>query len=183
MRPGKQKIVLKLPEWVVTRWSRVVARHGEEQQQFPPFDTFVSFVTKEADIACDPVTSLQSLRPDRDVKPERQRPSGRTLLTEVKQGSSAHSARSNVTCVLCHKVHDLDDCRQFLAKPMDKRQEFIKLKRLCFGCLGTDHLSRRCNERKHCKTCKKSHLTSVHGYIKPLQVHLPTKSHRFGKGQ
>ena len=47
---------------MVSRWGRVVSRWKEERSQFPPYKEFVEFVTKEATIACDPVTSLQSLK-------------------------------------------------------------------------------------------------------------------------
>ena len=46
----------KLPEWLVTRWSRTAATFKEENNDYPPFNVFSNFITLEADIACDPVT-------------------------------------------------------------------------------------------------------------------------------
>ncbi|CAC5383611.1 unnamed protein product [Mytilus coruscus] len=57
-----RKLLSKLPDWVVTRWSRIVAKHKEDKREFPSFQTFVDFVEKEAIIADDPVTSIQSVR-------------------------------------------------------------------------------------------------------------------------
>ena len=55
-----RKMLLKLPEWIVNRWNRQVASWREKEKKFPPFKEFMQFMTKEAKIACDPVTSLQS---------------------------------------------------------------------------------------------------------------------------
>ena len=57
-----RKLCIKLPDWIVARWVRVVSRWKEEKSEFPPFNEFVDFITKEATIACVPITSLQSLK-------------------------------------------------------------------------------------------------------------------------
>ena len=57
-----QKILHKLPDWLTSRWNRKVAEIEEETGQFPDFSIFVSFVTREAKIACNPVTSLHALK-------------------------------------------------------------------------------------------------------------------------
>ena len=51
-----RKMLSKLPEWLVNRWSRCVAQHKEKSGEFPAFRNSVEFVSKEAKIACDPVT-------------------------------------------------------------------------------------------------------------------------------
>lgn len=51
------KMLSKLLEWLVNRWNRLVAQHKEKSDEFPAFKAFVKFVSKEAKIACDPVTS------------------------------------------------------------------------------------------------------------------------------
>ena len=57
MIAGKiKKILGKSPEWLVTRWSRIAATFKEENNDYPPFNVFSNFITREADIACDPVT-------------------------------------------------------------------------------------------------------------------------------
>ena len=55
-----RQMLLKLPEWIVNRWNRQVASWREQEKKFPPFKEFMQFMTKEAKIACDPVTSLQA---------------------------------------------------------------------------------------------------------------------------
>ena len=171
-----KKLLLKLPDWLVARWGRIVATHREKEKKFPEFKVFVDFVVKEAKIACDHVTSLQSLKGDagqsdldRNHKPQRNdrfKPAGgRSLLTEVQEKVPS-SQKPKKSCTLCTKPgHELDECRQFLARPLDKRKESAREKGLCFGCLGTGHMSKRCKQRKRCRTCDKVHPTSLHGDV------------------
>ena len=171
-----KKLLQKLPDWLVTRWCRIVANHREEKKKFPEFKVFVDFIVKEAKIACDPVASLQSLKgdwvqgdSDHPRKPQKtdrfKAAGGRTLLTEV-HGESPSPQKPRLSCAFCSKQgHELDDCRQFLAKNLERRKAFVKEKGLCFGCFGTNHLSRKCRQRKRCKTCEKMHPTSLHGDV------------------
>lgn len=45
-------MLAKIPDWLTARWN----------WKFPSFSQFVKFLTREAKIACNPVTSLQSLK-------------------------------------------------------------------------------------------------------------------------
>ena len=57
-----RKIIMKLPDWRVNIWDRSVMRWKTEYSTFPPFTEFSKFVSLEADIACDPITSLQTIQ-------------------------------------------------------------------------------------------------------------------------
>ncbi|KAL6484157.1 hypothetical protein MHYP_G00062020 [Metynnis hypsauchen] len=57
-----QKLLTKLPDWLVASWNRKVIEIEETCNEFPTFSQFVEFITKEAKIACNPVTSLHALK-------------------------------------------------------------------------------------------------------------------------
>ena len=78
----------------------------------------------------------------------------------------------SVECSLCKKKnHELEDCRIFLLKKsMLERKAFVKEKKLCYGCLGSGHISRKCRARKKCKTCSRLHPTCLHGDKKSSEV-------------
>ena len=78
-----QKMLRKLPNYLVSRWSRVVDKSiGEEREgqgrealspteintdnareaKYPPFEEFCRFLKTEARIACNPITSLQATK-------------------------------------------------------------------------------------------------------------------------
>lgn len=57
-----RKILLKWPDWLTARWNRKVIKVEEKSSKFPSFSEFVEFLIREAKIACNPVTWLQSLK-------------------------------------------------------------------------------------------------------------------------
>lgn len=57
-----QRMLSKLPDWLTASWNRKVTEIEDATKRFPSFTQFVEFVTKEAKIACNPVTSLHALK-------------------------------------------------------------------------------------------------------------------------
>ena len=56
-----QRILRKLPDWVVTRWSRIV-QQDRSSNAYPGFAGFSDFMAQEAKVAFDPIASVQALR-------------------------------------------------------------------------------------------------------------------------
>lgn len=54
-----QKMLSRLPDWIVVRWGRIVVQKKEESNQYPPFKDFMEFISKEA---CDPAISIQAVK-------------------------------------------------------------------------------------------------------------------------
>ena len=86
---------------------------------------------------------------------------GRTLLTGVHE--KGPSMQRTTYTHYEREGHEIENCRTFLEKPLEKTKEFVLYKKLCFGCLGTGHMFRRCKQRKRCKFCDKMHPSSLHG--------------------
>lgn len=61
-RLENQKLLNELPEWLASRWNRVVTDSLERCKRYPTFTEFVAFVSKEARIANNPISSLIALR-------------------------------------------------------------------------------------------------------------------------
>ena len=168
-----RKFLSKLPDWIVTRWSRTAYQWKEDKKEFPAFKVFADFLSKEAKIACNPVISLQSLKSEMsqlEARPKPTKPTGRSFLTTASGEQTAESAGAKVVplqCLLCKgKGHDLDGCKDFLSKTLSERKAYTRENNLCFGCLRKGHISKKCRNRKRCKTCSKYHPTSLHGDTK-----------------
>ena len=141
----------------------------------PPFKDFVSFIEKEAKIACDPVTSLNSLRLDQSgnmdkshshLRPSRGPPwKGHSLLTEGNGNPKPEIGprMEQKQCSFCQKAHDIDNCFKFLAKTLEERKAYARENKLCFGCLGMSHVAKYCKQRKKCSKCGRQHPSSLHG--------------------
>jgi hypothetical protein len=50
----------------------------------------------------------------------------------------------------------------FIKKPVEDRKSFLKERKLCFSCFGTNHIARGCLQKKTCKSCGKRHPTALH---------------------
>lgn len=179
-----RRLLSKLPDWLVTRWGRIATQYKEERMEFPPFKNFMDFIVKEAKIATDPITSIESVKKSElaHTEPSKPRPDfkarqrgtadygKRSFLTDVDEDQVANVNVANRSdrrrnCVLCEGNHELDDCKQFLTKSLEGRKQYAKQKGLCFGCLHAGHLSRKCRQRKRCRTCSKFHPSSLHGDV------------------
>ena len=147
----------KLPDWLSNRWARQVHRSREVTKCFPTFLDFVTFLTREADIACDPIVSTHcKLQPTNKIDKAQTQCTGKSLNTI--RGSK---------CSFCDQVnHTIDKCFKFKAIPITDREAFVKEKGLCFGCLNKGHLSKECKQRLKCSVCSSKHPTPFHGNAK-----------------
>ena len=69
---------------------------------------------------------------------------------------------STTSCIFCNGHHGLSFCTRFRALPIEKRAEIVKIKRCCFRCLNTGHVSRDCR-KKTALHCKSLHHRLLHG--------------------
>ncbi|KAJ8361824.1 hypothetical protein AAFF_G00418650 [Aldrovandia affinis] len=96
-----QKILVKLPDWLTSRWNRKVVEVEEQSHTFPSFSQFVKFLTREAKIACNPITSLHALKPSESekIKVSTSRgPGAKVLATNSDENAVSTS------CVFCEKA-------------------------------------------------------------------------------
>ena len=164
-----RKMLAKLPDYLVTRWGCTVANWKQQGKGFPPFCEVQSFVGIEADIACDPITSFQSL------KVESSRSSRNFTGSKVASSTFATDGRemnkgtpSLDKCALCTKVHNLENCFQFFSMFLQERKDYIREKNLCFACLSYGHKSFVCKRATTCKICSRKHPTPLHGDVRSL---------------
>lgn len=110
----------------------------------------MEFVNRQARIATDLISSLQSIKNDQPgvVKDKpvlnRRHPhyshDGQTFVTIHGEQNKDNFTRKE-KCILCQDVHVLDTCMSFRAMNLMDRKQFAKEKRLCFTCLHYGHVS------------------------------------------
>ena len=114
-----RKILSKLPDWLTARWNRKVIEVEEVSSKFPSFSQFVKFLIREAKMACNPVTSLQSLKQVEIEKPKQQRYQSFTAKT-LTTSSNEETVK---TCTFCEKTgHTLLKCRKFVEEAVSDSQ-------------------------------------------------------------
>ncbi|KAL7877241.1 hypothetical protein SRHO_G00038840 [Serrasalmus rhombeus] len=162
-----QRILSKLPDWLTARWNRKVMEFEEETQDFPSFHTFVEFVSREAKIACNPMTSLHALKSGdaERAKPSKVRNVGAKVLASASEEKpDVEGQRGNAMgCMFCEKTnHGIQTCRKLIEKPIKERVKYVQTKKLCFACLRPGHHSKSCEKRSVCNVCTGRHPTCLH---------------------
>lgn len=155
-----QKILAKLPDWLVSNWNRKVIEVVKQGQKFPSFSNFVEFLTDEARIACNPITSLHALK----MRESERNKVSRNRDHEAKVRATTSGEDVVVTsCAFCAKTgHTLLKCFKFMDATVSARVKFVQENKLCFGCLQSGHLSKDCEWKETCSICEKKHPTCLH---------------------
>ena len=174
-----QRLASKLPDWAAMRWNRQVTQAIEEKGDYPDFSEFVEFVSKEARIVCNPITSLGALKEAGEPGKAREvqgkdkvvnsRHKGTALATKTKETErerpkeAKNSTNEERKCNCCKMDgHNLVTCFKFEKQTPQEKRAFVQDNRLCFGCLKVGHRSRDCRIRHTCKRCKGKHPTIMH---------------------
>lgn len=99
-----QKLTAKLPDWLSYGWNRQATQYQLEHGRFPNFSYFVTFLSIEVSIACNPITSFHALRQSESDKAKIR---SENIMTSKNQTVAAKifttntSERKIVTCVFC----------------------------------------------------------------------------------
>ena len=169
-----QRILNKLPDWMISRWNRMVTEVLDKFGKYPSFSEFTAFVTKEARVSNNPISSFQALRCSEGVesfnaktpnKKESLKGKLTTLATESKDQGKQDQPKTYVPkpCLLCpDKNHQLEACPQFARKMLVDRKKYIRENKLCYGCFKTGHVYKFCRKKSTCITCGKKHHTLLH---------------------
>lgn len=181
-----QKMLQKNPDWMTSHWNHHVTKQLRQTEEYPNLKEFADFVAQEAEIACNPVTSLHALKTTeekllRDIK----RSKANAFITNVKASdklstemethsivgnssngnkkvSTSFSSLNPVKCMCCGESHSIHKCQKFANKPVEDKRRFIFDNNLCFGCLRRGHISKDCKNKATCGIFKKHHPTPLH---------------------
>jgi hypothetical protein len=167
-----KRLLSKLPDWLVSRWGRIVVNSRQTQGIFPEFEKFAKFIAGEAEIANDPVTALPPGRTTESAERKPKRPEKRQAGTYKTAASE-----STPTCPFCSaKSHCLNECNKFKSIILDERVKFVMVNSLCFGCLTEGHISRECKARLTCDICSRRHPSCLHAGEVPKSTNTESKS-------
>ncbi|XP_014900158.1 uncharacterized protein LOC106954875 [Poecilia latipinna] len=157
------KLLKKLPDWIIQRWSRIVVEELDKHQEYPSFAHFTQFLQKEAKVACHPVASpflISEKTEERHIK------RAKALTTTVQSKSPFPTVVGNKPkppCLFCKdELHGVAKCPTFAAKTIDEKKVFIRENHLCFGCLRKGHVTKECKVRHSCSKCGRRHPTCLH---------------------
>ena len=177
------QISAKLPSYSGIKWRRHVHEAQTKTKKIITFSDFVKFFKEEAELANDPIFSVDALKKERNktvtvnqprfgrkIRPKSKGVDGASGTSLATGGlpieSKIDSENSYQPCTLCEGQHSLVKCSSFLKKSVDQRSDVIREKGLCYGCFKRGHMSAGCRDRFTCEENGRRHHTLLHG-VKP----------------
>ncbi|XP_026073081.1 uncharacterized protein LOC113052853 [Carassius auratus] len=141
------KLLRKLPEWIVRKWSRVVVEELDTSRSYPDLACFTNFLSKEARIACNPIASplLMNFRATNERSPKRAKALNTNTQTKsfAQEKQETNGSKPKSPCFMCKsEAHNITKCPTFAAKSIEDKKAFICENRLCFGCLRKGHMTK-----------------------------------------
>ena len=153
------EVAKKLPLWLGRKWAAKVATHRKEKGRYPPFGTFVEFISCEDLVANDPVTlALQG----HDSSRENRKLGGKGASFAVGTSKTLSGGKDFGVCVVCEGRHSIHDCDSLKKRRFEERLRFVKDNHLCFGCLNRGHPVRECRNPIYCTICNGPHPPLLH---------------------
>ena len=170
-----RKLLTKLPDHIVLRWNRIVTEQLDANMPYPSFNQFASFITNEAKVACNPVSSLYALhRNDKSMTKEKRNEAKVLSIGATKQlkqnpdpiqnskpNVQSDELKKTMMCHFCKGNHSLASCVPFKQSSLKDRKKFVQSNHLCFACLKVGHSSRVCRYKHTCGKCKGRHPTCL----------------------
>ncbi|XP_054600468.2 uncharacterized protein [Nothobranchius furzeri] len=161
------KLLKKLPEWIIRKWSRIAVDELDTSGNYPDLACFTEFLSKEARIACNPITSplLINFKPVDDRIPKRVKAFNTNIQLKsfAQEKQETNSSKPKSPCSVCKsEAHGITQCPTFTAKSVEDKKAFIHENRLCFGCLRKGHMTKDCKGRHTCNICSRRHPTCLH---------------------
>ena len=159
------------------RWRTQAVQYKHDNDNYPKFSVFISFLNIIAEEVNDPVYGADS-----DVsyaKPSLAINSSAVNARDTgKSQGDIRGKQSN--CLLCHSIHPLYACSVFKKKSINQRLAFVAHHKLCCKCFSKRHATLNCPVDVVCKKCNLSHSTYIHvddvnkiidvNTVNPLQI-------------
>ena len=158
------KLQRKVPESMLARYHRWIFETCRDES----VETLREWVIQESEfqtIALETVRGLAST--SREDIPKSKKGNTRTFFgspqSEENRGGSA-VATPRRSCKICNRQHGVWECDQFKKMNQTQRWDIAKQYKLCYRCLGDDHLGQACTRTRICglDDCRETHNKPLH---------------------
>ncbi|CAK1591458.1 unnamed protein product [Parnassius mnemosyne] len=144
-------VSFKLDNETRKQWELSVG-NNDSSNDLPTFNQFKAFIENR-------FRALECLDPKR--VPIHQ-------SNNVNKASIAHSPKAMLTtsssmrCEFCLEGHKLCFCKKFSKQTVEARRDFVIKHKICFNCLGGNHMVSECRKPTTCKVCQRRHHSLLH---------------------
>ena len=161
-------IVSKLPMFLQDRWARVADKILYQQGQSITFGKLVEFLEYENRIRLNPWFGKSAVNISERKgsaswgKKKSISAAAVAAPSEKKTPALPVPSTTESPCLFCELSHSFQNCRKFRKILHKDKISFLMKHRLCFNCLGRDHVRSQCTRKATCEVCRGPHLTLLH---------------------
>ncbi len=121
------KLLKKLPEWIVQKWSKIVGEELGMTGDYPSFRRFTEFLQRESKIACNPFTSplLMSSKVSDERFPKRAK--ALNIKAQVKDSTRPEFKIPSQCSVCKSEAHSIAKCSSQESPWMIKGLLFMRI--------------------------------------------------------
>ena len=131
------------------RWRSKAVKHRTDNDEYPKFSVFITFLNSIAEELNDHVYGAYS-----DMCPAKP--------NKAISNSVVNARDHSKLCLLFQSTHSLYACSTFNKKPVHKKIEFVSQNNFCSRCFSKDHGTATCPSKVCCKICEGDHSTFIH---------------------
>ena len=161
-------IVSKLPVFLQDRWACVADKILYQQGQSITFGKLVKFLEYENRIRLNPwfgkaVVNISEHKGSASSGKKKSISAAAVAApSEKKTPALPVPSTTESPCLFCELSHSFQNCRKFRKILHKDKISFLMKHRLCFDCLGRDHVRSQCTRKATCEECRGPHLTLLH---------------------
>ena len=158
---GMVPVRQKLPDMIQDEWAKVGLKFKKDNKRYPPFNVFLEFLYKEAKARAD--KGFELCKPETTPTAKVAQPKVKTAKVLATNANDA-GGKTNFDYCFVHKTkaHNMDSCRDFMAKSPEEKKAFAKANWLCLKCLKQHVSYPRCRIPPTCAKCGTGHVTQMH---------------------
>ena len=116
-----------------------------EQRRNENVETIRAFITEEAEFQ---MAAAETIHGFQKVNVSRQKNVGNAILFGLDQNYKKD--KKNTKCAVCQRDHRIWQCTTLKEEDINRRWEIANKQKLCFQCLGSNHLSKACKNSRIC---------------------------------
>ena len=154
-----RQVVMRFPDFLITKWKGKVTEI-RDQGDVPTLEHISRFIRKQVRSMFDP--DFGDLETYRKADPKGGLNRGRQGVHAAQNVSSGE--RKTMKCYVCSAAHRVTECPTLIDSSVTERIELAKANRLCYGCLGKNHVARECRSKTACGKdgCTRTHHKLLH---------------------
>ena len=162
-----QLLISKVPVFLQDRWAHVGDKILYQQGESVTCGKLVEFLEYENRIRLNPlfgkpVVNISECKGSASLGKKKSISAAAVAAPLEKTPALPVPSTTESPCLFCELSYSFQNCWKFRKILHKDKISFLLKHRLCFDCLGRDHVRSQCTRKAICEVCRGPHLTLPH---------------------